>query len=145
MPNISTFIKRFGEEKAKSEFNKWYQEYRTRNLEKNREYNREYNKNWRAMFGPEEYQREWRAKNPEKYQAQRKLQWAIKKGKIKKPKFCENCPRSVGLVGHHSDYSLPFLVVWLCHACHRAVHYGNNKNRWIIEKEGNKKWQEFRN
>lgn len=65
-----------------------------------------------------------RAKFPEKYRARRLLQGAVEKGKIAKPESCQQCARILGkrfIHGHHSDYSRPFDVQWLCAKCHAAV------------------------
>lgn len=37
-----------------------------------------------------------------------------------KPCVACGCPK---VVGHHWDYSKPFLVIWLCHSCHAVVHH----------------------
>ena len=45
---------------------------------------------------------------------------AIRIGKLVRPSSCEKCKR-VGLThAHHSDYSKPLSVMWLCPICHAA-------------------------
>ena len=66
-------------------------------------------------------QRRWR--DPEerrKKLARRRLQKAVAKGKILKD-CCARCG-AVDTVAHHTDYSRPFEVIWLCHFCHNAQH-----------------------
>lgn len=51
------------------------------------------------------------------------LRRAVIKGKVIKPTTCESCQKETKIEGHHTDYSKPLEVVWLCRKCHRAVHY----------------------
>ncbi len=49
---------------------------------------------------------------------------AICRGTLRRPRECERCcitPRRK-LHGHHSDYSKPLEVEWLCAKCHRKEH-----------------------
>lgn len=62
----------------------------------------------------------WRARNPEKYDAQQKLQAAVRHGRITRQP-CEACGQEPAH-GHHEDYSKPLDVVWLCAAHHRERH-----------------------
>lgn len=64
--------------------------------------------------------KEWRAKNPEKVSAHRKVQRAVAKGSIVKTP-CEVCG-SPEVEGHHPDYSLPLNVMWLCMTHHKQLH-----------------------
>lgn len=67
----------------------------------------------------------WRARNPEKYKAQRMVGHAITAGKLKRGP-CTNCsnPKSEG---HHKDYSKPLEVIWLCRQCHYNEHKAMKK------------------
>ena len=55
--------------------------------------------------------------------AKNKLDYAVRKGLIKRPKRCSNCPNTGRIEGHHEDYSKPFEVDWLCVSCHQLLHY----------------------
>lgn len=63
-------------------------------------------------------------------QAQNKLEKAIQRGKIKRPRRCQNCgkvpPRfrdgRTAIQAHHPDYAKPLQVEWLCQRCHHARH-----------------------
>ena len=59
-----------------------------------------------------------RIKHREKFLARAKVRYAVKIGKIEKPKKCEVCEKVKSLQGHHEDYSKPLEVIWLCSGCH---------------------------
>ena len=83
-----------------------------------------------------EYQRRKRAENPSymlkadewkkthkiEFLAQRKVQRAVKSGKITRPDLCSICGRKTKLQAHHTDYSQPLNVIWLCPSCHKKQH-----------------------
>jgi hypothetical protein len=57
--------------------------------------------------------------------ARRQLVEAVATGRVEKPKCCVRCERQVAphtLHGHHTDYSRPLDVQWLCQKCHREAH-----------------------
>lgn len=58
------------------------------------------------------------AKNKEKLSAWQKVSYALKTGRLFKPKNCEQCLEIKPLDGHHADYDKPLRVNWLCRACH---------------------------
>lgn len=63
------------------------------------------------------------AHNPKKGARQLTV-YAIKKGKIVKPKQCEKCGKPE-VHAHHNDYSKWWEVTWVCHDCHLAIHSGD--------------------
>ena len=63
-----------------------------------------------------------RLKYPEKKKAAGILNRAVATGKLKRSVFCESCGSSAKTEGHHSDYSKPLEVEWLCKKCHVEVH-----------------------
>ena len=65
---------------------------------------------------------EWRNNHPDGVRAQAILNYAIKSGKIIKPKNCEKCTKEKRLCAHHDDYSKPLKVKWLCSSCHKIEH-----------------------
>ena len=85
------------------------------------EYYREFDRKRGARQTSEDC-RAQRAKYPEKYKARSAVSNAIRDGKLKKGCECEGCGCSGRIEGHHEDYSKPLEVVWLCSACHKAVH-----------------------
>lgn len=60
-------------------------------------------------------------------QARGQLRQAIATGKIRRPTRCERCGREGYVDGHHSDYSKPLYVEWLCRSCHAAHHAAARK------------------
>lgn len=65
-------------------------------------------------------------RNPERDQKMRArsiLGQAIFRQKINKPNYCSKCKKRCKPHGHHTDYSKPLEVQWLCRACHDVVHY----------------------
>ena len=64
-----------------------------------------------------DYNKEYIRKNHDKYQARYILNNALLRGEIKKGP-CDQCGTTIRITGHHSDYSKPLDVVWLCYKCH---------------------------
>lgn len=65
-----------------------------------------------------EYQRKWYQKNKEKRRAHVLLRRAVLKGIIERSQMCEKCKVIAKTDGHHTDYSKPLEVKWLCKPCH---------------------------
>lgn len=65
---------------------------------------------------------EWQIRHPEALKAIQEVAYALKTGKLVKPKECSQCGREVRLSAHHEDYSNPLKVVWLCSSCHKFRH-----------------------
>ncbi len=63
-----------------------------------------------------------RARYPKKCKAVQTVNNAITAGKLKRPTVCPFCNTHTFIEAHHSDYSKPLEVVWLCRLCHRKLH-----------------------
>jgi hypothetical protein len=63
-----------------------------------------------------------RLANPEKESARHRLRHFVEKGWIVRPLFCETCGGAGPVDGHHTDYSKPLEVRWLCRSCHMLEH-----------------------
>ncbi len=64
--------------------------------------------------------RERRRRDPEKFHARATIQRLIRSGRLGRGK-CVVCGAS-GADGHHSDYSKPLEVSWVCRKHHFAIH-----------------------
>jgi len=63
----------------------------------------------------------WNAANPEKRQAHKAVEYALRSGKlVKQP--CERCGATDSVHAHHDYYSKPLEVRWLCPTDHRQRH-----------------------
>ena len=97
----------------------------TRDKENTLRINREYMRRARGK-DPEKFRlrdREFarRQKKDIKYWARSKLNHAIRRGELARPKTCERCNRAIKVTGHHYDYSKPLDINWLCYECHGIV------------------------
>lgn len=66
----------------------------------------------------------WRARSAHKRKAHRVLARAVKNKHIIKPDACNRCCKPGQLNAHHSDYSKPLDVIWVCRSCHAWIHGG---------------------
>ena len=86
------------------------------------QYRKEYNSTDAAKKINAEYQRKIRSTEEEKIKryCRRVAQLAVNSGKlVKKP--CEQCGNP-NAQKHHTDYSKPLEVRWLCRLCHMKLH-----------------------
>lgn len=95
----------------------YMREYRAKHRKKLRAYNRKYNSAWRKKHG---YHNEEASKkrHPRKERARRKLQYAVRVGKIVK----EPCKCGKKAEAHHPNYNFPLRVVWVCRQHHSELH-----------------------
>lgn len=47
----------------------------------------------------------------------------IRSGRLKRPTNCPRCRIKCKVQAHHSDYSKPLAIQWLCALCHGAEHH----------------------
>lgn len=94
-----------------------------------REYDREYARKRREKDPVAYYEqlypkvKMWRAKNPEKWDAHKRVYAAMRNGTLKKEP-CFKCG-STKSEAHHYDYSRPLRVTWLCKIHHRMADRGD--------------------
>jgi hypothetical protein len=65
--------------------------------------------------------KKWRKDHPEAYKAHTALNNAVRDGRIQKQP-CAVCSTDKNVHAHHSDYSRPLDVKWLCAKCHHRIH-----------------------
>ena len=99
--------------------------------EKHKEKQAAYYRKWYAEYGRKraknyiEIIRLWEKLNPEKCKVHDIIKYALKTGKIKKPKYCSKCGEDRKLNAHHDNYEFPFKIRWLCHSCHKKFNHKN--------------------
>lgn len=71
---------------------------------------------WGKRISPTEAMKKWRLRNPLKVKAYRAVYVAVRNGSLKK-KPCKKCG-AIKAEAHHTDYSKPLKVVWLCKQHH---------------------------
>lgn len=72
-----------------------------------------------ASRRPAVYVRRFKSANPEKVRAQRVLAAAIRRGDMVRPASCLSCDSVCRPDAHHTDYTKPLRVEWVCRRCHR--------------------------
>ncbi len=105
---------------------------RTRDKENARRLTRESGTRARKR-NPERFREKWRLasrKRPRtrKTEARSKLNAAVKRGDVLRPDRCTGCGEAKKLHAHHSDYSRPLFVEWLCSPCHAVRHQTGGSN-----------------
>jgi hypothetical protein len=68
----------------------------------------------------------YRERFPERERAKLTLGNAIRGGHVRRVSRCEECGERAFTEGHHTDYSRPFYVTWLCRSCHAALEDGRH-------------------
>ena len=97
---------------------------------RNREQYNAYKRNWKAA-NKDKVNENWRKryrKNPAPYIARAKVQRALRSGKLTKTP-CECCGEEK-VQAHHHDYDKPLEVQWLCRKCHTTHHYKSVERDW---------------
>ena len=70
----------------------------------------------------------------EKQSARDKVQKALQSHRLLKPSICSMCrQQSTRIEGHHSDYSKPLDVSWLCPPCHAQIHPHQCVNKDLLD------------
>ena len=94
--------------------------HRNKNLEKVRAYDRARGKIPERIKANVEITRAWRAEDSRRAVAHSSVAQAIRNGLLVRMP-CVRC-NEAKTVAHHEDYDYPFVVMWLCQACHKQRH-----------------------
>lgn len=110
-------------------------EYRQKNIERIKAYDRDRGNLPHRVAGRKEYaktedgkkafkraRQKWLSQNPIKRATHLILEYAVRSGRLDKPKCCSDCGAKGRIHGHHEDYTKPLDVIWLCAMCHAAIH-----------------------
>lgn len=81
------------------------------------------NPSWKGGFKAIDHVRKFKAANPEKVRVQQIVRQAIRSGKLARPAACSQCGAACKPDAHHSDYSRPLDVTWVCRKCHVDIHH----------------------
>lgn len=104
----------------------WARKKRMNNLEWARQKGAEYRENRKKRLGNDFWpiatlaQKRWRKKNPEKDYAYHRVFINLRNGNLKKSP-CEVCGTNEWVEAHHTDYSKPLDVQWLCKIHHATA------------------------
>lgn len=101
-------------------FNKRSKEYKTYYMCRvcNTERARQYAKTPEGKLARREAVKRSIKKHYAKQMARLKLNYHVKVGNILRPDECSVCKHTVKVEGHHTDYTKPLEVVWVCRTCH---------------------------
>lgn len=67
-----------------------------------------------------------RQTEPDSNRARQILKNAVMRGMVRRCARCEACGKVEKTEGHHTDYSRPLFVTWLCRACHAGLEDGQH-------------------
>lgn len=102
----------------RDKINEYKRKWRTKNKERLLEYRKRYKKS------KEQYE----LRNKPKTSARHAVLYAIRTGKLIKPKKCTLCNSERLIHGHHEDYSKKLDVIWVCEPCHVMIHNKKRRN-----------------
>ena len=97
--------------------------HRKANLKRIRAYDRERSKLPHRIAMNIARTKVFRKMNPLAYAAHSIVNYAVRSGKLKKPRKCSECPQTKMIHGHHEDYYKPLDVIWLCQVCHKKRNW----------------------
>ncbi len=70
-----------------------------------------------------DYRRQGRLRHPDRYKARTSVNNAVRDKKLVKDACCR-CGSTNRVEAHHSDYSKPLDIDWVCFKCHREREHG---------------------
>lgn len=117
-------------EENPEEYKRYLKEYRHKNREILTFKNRERNNTDRGRALSSERSKRARAKPENKVKgiARSVISQALKAGTLIRPNTCSNCNVTCKPEAHHTDYTKPLDITWLCKKCHENTHHLNEGN-----------------
>lgn len=82
---------------------------------------------WKNREKKLQRKKEYYQENKGKSQAQNRLNYLVRMGKIKIKGICEECDSTNFIIKHHPDYSEPLVFQELCKKCHNEVHLAKHE------------------
>ncbi len=102
--------------------------YRVVHKDKCNQYARDYMRSHKKERN--QYAHRYKEDNPDRRAAHTFLNNSVRDGEITRPSCCDNCGvHSYRIEAHHSDYSKPLDVKWLCGNCRGKEHRLPNEAR----------------
>jgi len=116
-------------EKRLQQSRNWYE----RNLEQARQMSLDSTKKYLSTDHGKKKARDrsakWDKEHPGKRRVHDRTMYAVKTGKIMRPKSCSSCSKECIPHAHHEDYSKSYEVIWLCSYCHFKLHHQHKHHR----------------
>ena len=106
---------------CKEECASYGKKYRAAHRDAFNEYHKKYRASQKGFYNSAEYRKRWRKDNPEKHAAHQTVTNHVARGTLVRGE-CDVCGAKE-VHAHHSDYSKPLNVRWLCPLHHKEVHY----------------------
>lgn len=101
---------------------KQYDATRFKNDPRVRERHKRYQSTEAGKEAMERSRKKWLAQDPRRRAAHVLLNNAVRDGRVVKPASCSRCGNTGRVEGHHPDYDMPLVVIWLCPMCHDIEH-----------------------
>jgi hypothetical protein len=112
----------------KADYYKTYDAYRYQHDPKVKKRHKRYAKTEAGKTSLNAAREKWLKENAEKRACHTILNNAVRDGRAMKPSACQACgATNCRIEGHHSDYTKPLDVKWLCRSCHVAEHRKDDK------------------
>ena len=113
------------QERIREKARQWKEEHKEKVRDQNREQMRQYRLKNKDRFKTTEQSKSQKRPRTEKVICRAKLNIAIQKQIIARPLNCSRCGSVKKITAHHTDYSQPLNVKWLCYECHGLEHRNN--------------------
>jgi hypothetical protein len=126
----------------KADYYRTYDAYRYQKDPKVKQRHKRYQKTDAGKASIKAARNKWRSQNEEKRACHVILNHAVRDGRAFKSNECQKCgATNCRIEGHHSDYTKPLDVIWVCKPCHVEIHRQKDERLVQLQKAA----QEFDN